>query len=177
MAIGKQSNAYEMISNNLKGLTDGLIVAIDPSVGSGSSMPGFSIYRAGELIDSGILEIKYHRPLPDRLRELANRVRKLYLAYPPDILVYEEVPVQRYGGGNATAQASLLKALGVILSVAGPSGYVGIPPVSWKAAARDTYVKSDENDAIEIGWVAVQTAREITNSQTKRKPTKQKGKK
>ena len=156
------------------------MVAIDPSVGSGSSMPGFSVYRAGELVDSGILEIKYYKPLPDRLRELSGRLRKLYVAYPPDVLVYEEVPVQRYGGGNATAQASLLKALGVILSVAGPSGYVGITPTSWKAAARDTYVKSDVNDAIEIGWVAIQTATEISKSQTKRRTqgvTKQKGKK
>jgi hypothetical protein len=63
--------------------------------------------------------------------------------------------------GNAIAHASLHKALGVILSVPGPTGFVGIMPFSWKKLVRDTYVKGDEADAVEMGYVAIEVAHEI----------------
>ena len=63
--------------------------------------------------------------------------------------------------GNAVAHASLLKALGAILSVPGPDGYVGIMPVSWKKMVRDTYTKGDEADAVEIGHVIIECAAQI----------------
>lgn len=161
--LGKKTKAYADIEQNVKGLTEGLVVAIDPSIGSTSSMPGWAVYRAGELIDSGIFQIAPTKSVPDRLRTLHGHVNKLYNLYTPDVLVYEEIPAQRQGGGNAVAHASLLKALGVILCVPGPDGYVGIMPVSWKAAARETYTKSDVNDAIEMGYVCIDTARRIRN--------------
>jgi hypothetical protein len=161
MSLTKTSKAYGDIEDNLQGILDGVIISIDPSIGSSSSMPGWAIYRAGQYVASGTFDIPVHRSIPDRLRMLANHVRKLYNEYPADVLVYEDIPAQRYGMGNAVAHASLLKALGAILSVPGPDGYVGIMPVSWKKGVRDTYQKGDESDAVEIGYVVIEFAAQI----------------
>jgi hypothetical protein len=94
-------------------------------------------------------------------------VRKLYKEWDPDVLVYEDIPSQRQGGGNANAHASLLKAVGAILSVSGPDYYVGLMPVSWKRMVREDYVKSDIRDAIEMGWIAIAVARRIADEKKK----------
>jgi hypothetical protein len=164
--LGKQTKAYGDIESNLQGLIHGLVVSIDPSIGSTSSMPGWAVYRRGELINADIFVINPAHSVPDRLRTLHNHVRRLYKKYNPDVLVYEDIPAQRQGGGNANAHSSLLKALGVILSVPGPDGYVGLMPVSWKGEARDTYTKSDVNDAIEMGYVAITVAKRIQAAAT-----------
>lgn len=171
MALTKTAAAYSQIEQNLKGLLEGVMISIDPSIGSTSSQPGFAVFRQTKQIDSGILTIPPHLSVPVRLRMLANHLRKLYRQYQPDVLVYEEIPSQRYGGGNANAHASLLKAVGAILSVAGPDGYVGLSPLSWKRMVRDTYRKGDKEDAEEIGYIAIECAKQITETkQTKRKP-------
>lgn len=167
--ISKTSDAYISTAQNLHGILDGVIMSVDPSIGSTSSMPGWAIYRQGQLVDSGIIEIPPHLSVWKRLRRLANGIRKLYRQYDPDVLVYEEIPAQRYGGGNAQAHASLLKALGVILSVPGPDGYVGIYPLSWKKQVRDTYVKGDEQDAREIGWIIYELAKQIKEGKDAKK--------
>lgn len=159
--LTKSSKAYESISENLLGLTEGVIVSIDPSIGSRSSQPGYAVYVVGRLRDSGVLEIQPDLPVWKRLQRLAFHIRKLYAFWEPDILVYEEIPSMRFGGGNANSHASLLKAVGVVLSVSGPSGYVGLHPMSWKKLTRASYEKSDENDAVEMGWIAINEARRI----------------
>lgn len=161
MSLTKTSKAYSDIQDNLKGILEGVVVSIDPSIGSSSSMPGWAVYRAGQYVASGTFDIPVHKHIPHRLRMLANHIRKLYNEYSPDVLVYEDIPAQRYGMGNAVAHASLLKALGAILSVPGPEGYVGIMPVSWKKLVRDTYQKGDEADAVEIGYVVIECAAQI----------------
>lgn len=174
--IGTKTEAYQDIEAATRELTQGLVVSLDPSIGSSSSMPGWAVYRKGELVRSGTFLIPHRgSSIPERLRALASSVRKLYAEYPPDILVYEQIPAQRHGG-NAGAHASLLKAVGAILSVPGPDKYVGIVPVSWKAMARDTYVKGDEQDAIEIGYVAITVAHAILEGSTsKKKPRRKNG--
>lgn len=167
--LGKTSQAFIQIEEWQREILEGVIVAIDPSIGSSSSMPGYAIYREGEYITSGIFNINHRGvSIADRLRDLHGRVRRLYNEYDPDVLVYEDIPVSRHGG-SAGSQASLLKALGAILSVPGPAGHVGIYPVSWKSEARDTYVKGDESDAVEIGYVAIQVARRIQEYKKKKK--------
>lgn len=169
IVISKTSKAYESIATCVKELTEGLVISTDPSIGSTSSMPGWAVYRAGVLIDSGIFEIPPHKSIPDRLCILHNHFRKLYIKYPPDVLVYEEIPAQRHGGGgNAWGHASLLKSVGAILSVPGPENYVGILPISWKKLTRPEYVKGDEADAVEIGHIVLGIARTIKDS----KPSK-----
>lgn len=163
--IGKTSQVYSATKQNLKPLLEGVVVCVDPSIGSTSSQPGWAVYRQGEFITKGTIPISPTLPVWKRLRMLANGIRRLYLEFNPDVLVYEEITAvnNRFGGGNANAHASLLKALGVILSVPGPDSYVGIFPASWKKQARPEYVKSDENDAEELGYVVIQLARRIQN--------------
>lgn len=175
MSLTKTSKAYISIEENLQRLLEGVVVSIDPSIGSSSSMPGWAVYRAGQYVASGIFEMAVHKSLPERLRTLANHIRKLYNEYPPDVLVYEDIPAQRYGMGNAVAHASLLKALGAILSVPGPDGYVGIMPVSWKQLVRDTYNKGDEADAVEIGHVVIECAGQIRYNKENGKGGKRRG--
>lgn len=159
--ISTKSDCYASTKAHQHGILNGVVCSIDPSVGSTSSQPGWAIYRQTKLIDSGTFYIPAHLSTPERLRRLANEMRKLYKTYCPDILVYEEIPSLRQGGGNANAHASLLKAVGVILSVPGVNGYVGIYPVSWKKMVRDSYVKGDEEDAVEIGWIVIELAKQI----------------
>ncbi len=161
--LGKKSKAYISIEGCIKEVLEGLIVSIDPSIGSSSSQPGWAVYREGNLLHKGTFSIEPTKSIPGRLQDLHNYVRKLYNKYPPDVLIYEDIPAQRQGGGNAVAHSSLLKAVGAILAVPGPRKHVGIMPISWKSEARATYVKSDVNDAIEMGYVVIQVARRILN--------------
>ncbi len=157
--ISKDSQLYSGIEKYHKLVTQGRVLSIDPSIGSTSSMPGWAVYQAGELQESGTLRIEVVESIPIRLQELARQMRELIRQYQPDILVYEEIPAQRHGGGNAVAHASLLKAVGVILSIPGPTSWLGIYPKSWKRLARASYKKGDEEDACEIGYCVYEVAR------------------
>lgn len=167
----------EDIEQNIQGLLHGQVVCIDPSVGSYSSLPGWSVYRKQLPIASGVFDMPLAKSLPDRLRALHNYVRKLYIEYPPDVLVYEDIPAQRHGGGNANSHASLLKSVGAILAVPGPDGHVGIMPVSWKPRVRPGYIKSDEGDALEIGWIVIDVARQLESGEMRGSKITRKGKK
>lgn len=163
--LGKKTQAYGQIEKNIRAILRGTVVSIDPSIGSTSSMPGWAVYIRKRLVASGTFTIDNTWSTPLRLMELHRQLRDLYERYPPpDILVYEDIPARRQGRGNAAGHASLLKAVGAILAVPGPKGHVGLMPVSWKAEARDTYRKSDEADAVEMGWVAIQVALRIEGS-------------
>jgi hypothetical protein len=165
MALGRDTNAYGQIRGCLLPLIQGRVVAVDPSIGSTSSQPGFAVYIQGELRASGILPIDPGLPVWERLRILVYHMRKLYREWDPDVLVFEDIPSQRHGqfnnAGNANAHASLLKAVGAILSVSGPDHYVGLHPQSWKRMVRPDYVKSDTRDAVEMGWIAIEEAKRI----------------
>jgi hypothetical protein len=160
--VTKTSKVYSDVKDNLTLVMKGKLLAVDPSIGSTSSMPGWAFYDAGELIESGTLSINPKQSVWARLQDLARLIRQLYKHFGIDILVYEDIPSQRQGGGNANAHASLLKAQGAIMAVPGPRAYVGIMPISWKRMARSTYVKSDEADAVEIGWIVINIAQYIS---------------
>lgn len=167
--LSKTSQAYQALEKCHFYVINGIVISIDPSIGSTSSMPGYAVYKQGVLQESGVLKIDRSGSVAQRLQELSHRVRKLYSTWNPDVLVYEEIPSQRYGGGNANAHASLLKAVGVILSISGPEGYVGLTPQSWKKMTRPEYTKSDENDAKELGYIAILEAARISQEVTKKK--------
>lgn len=172
MTISKTSKVYEAISKARLALAEGIVVAIDPSVGSSSSLPGWAIYVRGELITSGVLEIDRNADIPTRLQQLAYLLRKLYTEWDPDVVVYEDIPAQRYGGGNANAHSSLLKAVGVTLSISGPEHYVGILPISWKKCVREGYIKGDEADAIEIGYICIEEAKRLIQEEGRKEDRK-----
>lgn len=169
MGPGKGTDLYVDVQGNLKLILEGTMLSVDPSVGSSSSQPGWALYMGGNLVSSGVLEIEVGTPLHYRLQTLAREMRKLYKLYDPDVLAFEDIPSQRYGGGNAEAHASLLKAVGVILSIPGPRGYIRLKPMVWKRLVRDTYVKGDQEDAEEMGRITVQVAQEIQVSDPPRR--------
>ena len=68
-------------------------------------------------------------------------------------------------GNNVKAHASLLKAVGAILSVSGPDYIIGMRPQVWQARAPAEYQakikakrKTDIEDAIYIGTCAIEIA-------------------
>ena len=136
----------------------GKLLAVDPSCGSQSSMPGYAIFEAGELKDSGIIEIPgIHRELPYRLQDLGQCLRNDFEV--PDVLAVEQIPPKRYGGGGATGHASLLKSVGTILGNVITPRVIMVRPQWWHALVPDDYEKSDEGDARSIGEAVIHVAK------------------
>lgn len=174
--ISKSSQTYEELRQNASALIGGIVLCIDPSIGSMSSMPGFAVYVKGTLTESGTLEIDPSGSIWSRLQQLSHGMRKLIRSFDPDVLVYEKVPVSAHSGRSQVSHASLLYSVGAILSISGPVGYVGLMPVSWKPLVRPEYVKGDREDAVEIGWIAIEEAKRIRDTNPKRKYGQRKGK-
>lgn len=171
---------YGEIRKALKPLLEGIVLCIDPSCGSKGptgSLPGWAVSVAGRLEASGVIELPVEEDLWVRLQALHHGLRRLIKEYSPDVLVYEQIAPRRYGGGSAHSHASLLKAVGVTLSVSGPTTYIGLRPTIWTKHKRSTYVKSDEADAVEILYVALETASYISDNDPPRGYGKVPGKK
>lgn len=148
----------------LNSLLTGTVMVIDPSSGSASSQPGYALFTAGKLQDSGIIEVDSTKEVPRRLQAIATALRE---QFPPvDVLIIEDIPVRSYGR-NASAHATLLKSVGAILSSANYGKFVEISPSVWKAyinsEAPDTegYVKGDEWDAKVMGFCVLSIARKM----------------
>lgn len=160
-------------------LTTGVVIAIDPSCGSASSMPGWAVYRLGFLADSGTIELPVGASLQHRLQILAVCLQEISKKYLPAVLIYEDVPAVRFHASGRTSsgsQASLLKAVGVVLATAGPIEGVGLSPRVWRRLVSASYVKSDQGDAIEMGLIAINIAKEIQNDiATKKKEREERG--
>lgn len=169
---GKKTAAYEAIRENCLGLTRGVVLVVDPSIGSASSLPGWAVYGGGDsLLDSGVIPMDTSESRPYRLRAVFNKLENLTVAWQPSVIVYEEVPVMAHAGRSQVSHASLLNAVGVTLAATHLPGvgYVGIQPIVWKKRVSDTYVKSDEQDAVEMGRIVIEMAHEIMEKDPPRK--------
>lgn len=168
---GKKTAAYGAIRENCLGLTRGTVLVVDPSIGSQSSLPGWAVYGAGDLVDSGVIPMDVTESRPYRLRAVFNKLENLTVAWQPSVVVYEEVPVMAHAGRSQVSHASLLNAVGVTLAATHLPGvgYVGIQPIVWKKRVTAEYVKSDEQDAIEIGRITIAMAHEILKTDPPRK--------
>jgi hypothetical protein len=140
----------------------GTILAIDPSSGSANSQPGYALYSRGKLIDSGLVRIRSGDHISNRLYRLSHSLLEEFEQ--PDLLVTENIPPFMGDGPGASFATrnviSLHQSIGVIMSV-WPVPVVAVSPRSWRSLIPDNYVKSDENDAIMIGWTAIETARRV----------------
>lgn len=159
--ISSTVKEYKEIRSNIRSLLHGVVLCIDPSCGSMSSMPGWAVSRGGELVDSGTITLPVGEDLWVRLQALHHGLRKLMKEYNPDLMIFEDIAPRRYGGGSAHSHASLLKAVGVTLSVSGPTAYIGLRPPIWTKAKRSSYVKGDRADAVEMLYVAISSAEVI----------------
>ena len=136
----------------------GQVLAIDPSSGSEKSQPGYAIYQAGELIDCGLINIKWGDAVANRLYRLASSLREDFKQ--PDILVVEHLaPFMGEGKSFFSTRnvISLHQSVGVIMSI-WDVPVLAVSPRSWQALTPDNYVKSDQNDAIMLGWTVIHKA-------------------
>lgn len=162
---GKQTQVYTNIRNACGELVNGVVLVVDPSIGSTSSMPGWAAYIGGVLQDSGTLQIDLPQatetPRWTRLRQVYQQLSRMSAAWKPDVCIYEEVPVSAHSGRSQVSHASLLNAVGVTMAAIEAPSFVGIPPITWKKFVTADYVKSDEQDAVEMGRIVIAMAREI----------------
>jgi hypothetical protein len=163
--IPKTGKLYQAVDKLRGPLVYGGVLAVDPSIGSTSSSPGWAYYRDGVLIDSGIIFTGgSHLELWQRARRLGDAISLLSTEYKVDVLVYEDIPAT--SGFNQNAIASLLKAVGIVLACSKSSHVLGVHPASWKNYVRPEYKKGDKEDAVEIGWIATSLARHLEASVT-----------
>lgn len=126
----------------------GTLIAIDPSSGSVGSMPGFALFKAGRLLEAGTIRVTPGNDIHTRLFELRRSLMEDFET--PDILVTENIP-PFMGGGFNRAILNLHYSVGVILSVF-LAKTIRVTPITWqKNINKETYRKSDTNDAIMMG--------------------------
>lgn len=153
----------------ISSLLEGTILVVDPSSGSASSQPGYALFSAGVLTDSGTLKIDYTKEVPRRLQDIAECLRNDF--QPVDVLIIEDIPVLSFGR-NAHAHATLLKSVGCILSAAQYGKFVEVSPSVWHAyIAKDPpdargYIKGDEWDAKIMGYCVLALARQLKKGST-----------
>jgi hypothetical protein len=167
--LSRTSQTYKEIRENTELLIKGTVISIDPSMGSSSSMPGWAVYDAGDLVASGTINLQETGGHGIRLNTLHHQLLYLNNRYKPQVLVFEKIPVSAHGNRSQVSHASLLMALGVTLAAFPDVPQVGIMPISWKKMVRDTYRKGDEEDAIEMGWIVIKAAMDIEEQNPKRK--------
>lgn len=130
--------------------TKGTVLAVDPSIGSASSMPGYAIAVDGVMVDSGILTINPREPHNKRLAGIQAQLRKL--TPNPNVLICEAIaPMLSVGGANVI---QLHWAVGAIQATFPDAGVLLIPNQTWKKYLRgvklDNYIKCDETDALAL---------------------------
>lgn len=135
----------------------GKVLAIDPSSGSRNSQPGYAIYEAGTLVDSGIIQVNHKNQLHSRLFYLAGCIRDQFDT--PDILVTENISsvMNSNSGFMSKNMVPLQRAVGVVQSIF-ECPCLEVAPATWRKYIPKDYVKSDENDAIMLGWAAIYEA-------------------
>lgn len=158
--LTSNTTLWKTCKKNLDSIVNGKLLCLDPSCGSASSMPGYAIYENGQLKGSGTIHVEgVHRELPYRLQDIARSLREDFET--PDVLVIEEIPVRRYGGGGATGHASLLKSMGLMMGTVEAPLVIRIRPQAWRALKHDDWWKDDEQDAIAMGHAVLQVCKKI----------------
>lgn len=143
-------------------ILEGRILAVDPSSGSSKSLPGYAIYEKGKLIDSGVISVDTGKVLNVKLRMIADSLRNEFPV--PDVLVIENLPPFMGNAGDGPGFGfnksilNLHRSVGAIMSAVPCEPIVEVAPVSWRKNVPDNYVKSDENDAILMGYTVVRLA-------------------
>lgn len=138
-------------------LTTGRVLAIDPASGS-TSMPGWALFEAGELVAMGTIDVNPRLPIQGRLNMMFYALSEGIGHPPPDVLIIEEIR-------GSMAHAFLFWACGVIAAAFSQSELLELPISFWKAVLPEGYTKADDTDAAYIGLAAIQLAKEIRDEQ------------
>lgn len=164
---GGLEDFYYRIKINAGQIVLGTIIALDPASGS-ASMPGFAVFRAGELVKSGTLPIPKRLPIEKRLPILYEKVRELTEDV-PSILAIEKLR------GRAV-NTSLAWAVGTSIAAARAPTLIEVPIIAWQRLAKtdSAYVKGDEADAIKLGQTLVLLAQEYLREHPQSLPARPK---
>lgn len=140
----------------------GSMLSIDPSIGSSNSQPGFAVWEAGELLDSGIIQLGTAAGGSVASRLYAFRTCLEQDFQQPDVLVLERIVLNvKVASYCNSSVIKMNQAIGVAMSQWG-CPVIAVSPMSWKAAAKkwDAYEKSDEHDAIALGLCVIHKVKE-----------------
>lgn len=150
---GKHPTKFKKKANKLNDkLLNGRVIAIDPASGS-TSMPGWALFEAGELIAMGTIKINSKLPIQGRLNTMFFALSQGVGHPPPDVLVMEEIR-------GSMAHAFLFWACGTIAAAFSESDLLELPISFWKAVIPEGYEKADDTDAAYIGLAAIELAKE-----------------
>jgi len=159
-----------LIRANFQSILTGKLLAIDPSVGSRSSLPGWAYFESGKLVASGVIQVAVNNSLQARLREISEKLREQF--GPVDVLAVEDIRVWR---GARSMVVSLLKGVGAALCSVDAKVCLEVIPQAWHGLVGDDYEKSDEKDAIAIGEYVLYVARQYAGTKKQNKPSSRSG--
>lgn len=145
---------YKKVAEAAPVLLDGILVAIDPA----SVSPGYAVFKAGKLEQSGIVELPKKATIKERLAVLHAAVR----AFPATVLGIEMIRGSR-------AHVYLHWSVGVSVAASRAPILLEVPVAVWKAVAKcdTTYTKGDEADAIKIGECLILLAKGVLSVDSK----------
>lgn len=119
----------------------GKVLAIDP----GSNSLGWALFNKGEYLESGVATAnpkgKPHSRIISIMHDLCEATDTSI-----DVLCVEKM--FRYNAG-------LVWSVGAVIHAKSPDLFVEVPVRMWQARVGADYVKSDEQDAIEIGTTLI----------------------
>jgi hypothetical protein len=151
---------YKEVRKHADKILTGTLIAIDPS-SAGSSNPGFSIRRGGELISSGEIKLTGAKlPVLDRL-ELIYEAAMQLTPEAPTIFAIEMIR-----GAGHFSPYQLHWSIGALLAAKRRAIAIEVPLVAWKAVAKADahYFKGDAQDAEKIGECLVLLAQRHKDS-------------
>lgn len=138
-------------------IIDGTLLAIDPSTGSESSLPGYAVFQNGQLVESGVITLDLAGNRAQRLYEINRTIREDFSQYKFDAIAVEDIGYFM-GKMNARAVVSLQRAVGAIIAAYPTECLIEVPSNAWQKHRFKGYVKGDEQDAICIGLCVINTA-------------------
>lgn len=140
-----------------KAALKGSMLCIDPSSGGSSkkgekSVAGFALFDEGILVDSGTIEFPEEKVVYKRLHNVRDITRESF-SDRYDLLVLEDIRGYR-------AQQSLIQACGVFITSIDCKEFFQPNVQTWKSIAKHWggYEKSDEQDAIYMGYATIAIA-------------------
>lgn len=175
--LNRAGKLYKAVRRHAHKIVGGTLLVVDPSIGSkragkeGGSEPGYAIYRAGVLVDHGVLEIRGTASSHQRLHEISRSLREDFGGEKWDVLVIEAIPHLRFEtfGRSLSSQLPLHWACGAIMGAVTADLCVQVAPQTWHAFAPEGYVKTDWGDAICMGRALLQYARAASVAPRKKK--------
>lgn len=148
--LNRSSIFGRLVSQYARSILSGRLLAIDPSSGSTGSMPGFALYEKGQLISSGRIKIPLGQAPHRRMFHLGECLRSNFKDV--DVLVVENLST---GFGVSTV---LLQSVGAVYASVESPLCIPVSPRTWHMNAPEGYVKTDEGDAVLLGWTTIKAA-------------------